>query len=598
MDDLPIETSADAPQVDEPLDGPVTPAQPLPSGSSDDDAPKRRWILPLTLVPLVLLVVLVIGWTVDTSSGGVPRNVRLAGRDVGGLSEDELAGRIGDVAQDFASTPVEITVEDTTYSTTAGELGLTVDEAETATAALETDDSTFVLLRPFSWARSLLSERSTSLRFQVNAEQVAAVVVELQGTDRIAPTEPTVELVEGQFTVIVGKDGEGIDPGEVARELPGAAQVATDGDGESIRLNAERGPIPPLGSEEAATEAAIAAEALVAEPVEIRTDRGSRTISSDELRSWVALASQPDGSVVVTFDQPKVAPGLERAFRDVEGHPVNASFTLENGVPVIVPDQLGKVCCGGDTGAQILATIESGTRVVDLPLVDGPAPFTAASAEAYGIVEAVGGNNGWRDGSPTTADPGFTTYHAPTGARITNIHRIADLVRGAVIAPGTSFSINDYVGKRTAENGFVVAGAISNGEHVDEIGGGISQFATTMFNAAYFAGLPIDVYQAHSEWFDRYPRGREATMGFPAPDLKFTNDTPYGMMIWTSYTQTSLTVTLYSTAHATAAQTGIVEGTSGKCTTVKTTRTVTFPDGRTTQDEFRARYRPPDSTTC
>ena len=87
-------------------------------------------------------------------------------------------------------------------------------------------------------------------------------------------------------------------------------------------------------------------------------------------------------------------------------------------------------------------------------------------------------------------------------------------------------------------------------------------------------------------------------MGFPAPDLKFTNNTPYGMMIWTSYTQTSLTVTLYSTTYGTGAQTGIVEGTSGKCTTVKTTRTVTFPDGRTTQDEFRARYRPPDSTTC
>ena len=159
----------------------------------------------------------------------------------------------------------------------------------------------------------------------------------------------------------------------------------------------------------------------------------------------------------------------------------------------------------------------------------------------------MGGNFAWRSGAPTTAGPGFTTYHDPTGARITNIHRMADLVRGAVIAPGETFSINDHVGERTAEKGFVPAGAIRDGKHVEEVGGGVSQFATTMFNAAYFAGLQIDSSQAHSEYFDRYPRGREATMGFPAPDLRFTNDTPYGIMIWTSYTDSSLTITLYST---------------------------------------------------
>lgn len=598
MEDLPTETSSGAPQADEAPDGPAAPDRVASFAANHDDDLRRRWILPVAIVPLVALLLLVIGWAVDANAGVVPRNVRLAGRDISGLGEDELAGRIGEIAQDFESMPVEITVDDTTYSITAGELGLTVDEAGTATAALEKDDSTFVLLRPFTWARSLLFERATSLRFHVNQEQVAATVVELEGTDRTAPTEPTVELVDGRFDVLAGSDGDGIDPQEVVRQLPAAAQVATDDGDDTISLRVSRGPIPPLGSVEAARNAADAAEALVAEPVEIRTVGGNRTISSDEVRSWVALASRPDGTVIVTFDQPKVAAGLRRAFEDVEGHPVNASFTLENGTPVIIPDQPGKVCCGDGTGTQILTALESGSRSVELPLVDGPAPFTTASAERYGIVQAVGGNNAWRGGAPTTAEAGFTTYHDPTGARITNIHRIADLVRGVVIAPGASFSINDHVGKRTAENGFVTAGAISNGEHVDEIGGGISQFATTTFNAAYFAGLPIDVYQAHSEYFSRYPRGREATMGFPAPDLRFTNDTPYGIMIWTSYTQTSLTVTLYSTPYANAAQTGIAEGTSGKCTTVKTTRTITYPDGRTAQDDFRARYRPPGSTTC
>jgi hypothetical protein len=274
------------------------------------------------------------------------------------------------------------------------------------------------------------------------------------------------------------------------------------------------------------------------------------------------------------------------------------SFTLEGGVPVIRPDQPGLVCCDGDPSAAILNSLQSGDRSVEVSLVEGAAGFTTADAEAYGITQPVGGNHAWRDGAPTTAGPGFTTYHAPSGARITNIHRIADLVRGVVIAPGASFSINDHVGRRTAENGFVSAGAISNGEHVDEIGGGISQFATTTFNAAYFAGLQIDESQAHSEYFDRYPRGREATMGFPAPDLAFTNNTPYGIMIWTSYTDTSLTITMYSSPYARGEQTAISEGRSGNCAVVTTTRTVTFPDGRTEDDTFRATYRPGEGLRC
>jgi vancomycin resistance protein YoaR len=356
--------------------------------------------------------------------------------------------------------------------------------------------------------------------------------------------------------------------------------------------------IPPLATDDAARDAISDAEALVDGPIEVQTAGGNRTISPEQLRTWVALESQPDGTVEVRLDPTAVALGLRGAFADIEGRPVDARITLEGGTPVIVPDQPGQVCCADGAADRVLAALQGGQPAVALELVEGPAEFTTADAEAYQIVGPVGGNHAWRDGAPTTAAPGFTTYHAPTGARITNIHRIADLVRGVVVPPGESFSINDHVGRRTTEKGFVPAGAISAGMHVDEVGGGISQFATTMFNAAYFAGLDIVEYQAHSEYFDRYPRGREATMGFPAPDLVIRNSTPYGILIWTSYTQSSLTVTLYSTPHATAEQTAISESTSGRCRIVVTTRTRTFPDGHTEDDQFRARYRPGEGQSC
>ncbi len=599
MDHQHPEMSADAPLVPAGT-GPASAAH--LAGRDAADARSRRlprgWALRLLIVPVVLLLVLVTAWAVDTASGEVARNVQLAGVDIGGLSEEALAGRVGEVAVDFADTPVELVVGDRTYTSTAADLGLTVDEDATAASALDVGESSFWPARPMAWALSLVTDRDAPLQLRVNAEQVASTLVEIQGDDRTPPTEPTVELVDGAFSVVPGVDGEGIDPAVVASRLPGAAEAAVSEGLDAIRLELGTASIPPLGSVDEARAAAADAEAMVSDPFAVVTAGGSRTVSSDQLRSWVRLSSNPDGTVTVTFDPDEVAAGLRRAFADVEGHPVRAGFTLEGGAPVITPDRPGKVCCGGDPAPAILAALEDGVRYVELPLVDGPASFTVADAQKWGITQAVGGSFAWRSGAPTTAAPGFTTYHDAGGNRVINIHRMADLVRGAVVPPGGSFSINEHVGERTAEKGFVGAGAIRDGKHVTEIGGGVSQFATTMFNAVYFAGLQIDASQAHSEYFDRYPRGREATMGFPAPDLAFTNNTPFGILIWTSYTDTSLTITLYSTPWAKGEQTAIAESRAGNCTVVTTTRTITYPDGKTATDKFRATYRPGEGQRC
>ena len=600
MDDQPT-TSTDAPERPDALGrpGPAHLAAPAEDGAAEPDARprrRRRWPLVLVLVPLVLFLLAVVAWAVDTSSGGVPRNVEVAGLDVSGLSESALQARLADLADELASTPVEVVTEAGTYRTTARELGLRIDEDRTARNALEVDDDTFVAARPIAWMRSFFEERRADVAFRVNGEQVERGTVAIEGEDRVLPTEPGLELVDGTFTVVPGVPGEGIDPAELAARLPAAAGRVDVG--EPIRVEIERTDIPPLVSDDVAQEAASSAEAMVTGPLEIRTPAGDRTVEPALIRQWIDLASNPDGTAAVVLDPEAVTGALSAAFRDIEGAPVDARISLEGGLPVVVPDQPGLVCCADDAPDRILDALRAGESTVALELVEGQAAFTAADAEAYQITGPVGGSNAWRDGAPTTAGPGFTTYHAPTGARIINIHRIADLVRGAVIPPGGSFSVNGHVGRRTAENGFVAAGAISNGEHVDEIGGGISQFATTLFNAAYFAGLDIPEYQAHSEYFDRYPLGREATMGFPAPDLVIANNTPYGILIWTSYTQSSLTVTLYSTQYATAEQTGISESMSGRCRVVVTTRTRTFPDGHTEDDTFRARYRPGEGQSC
>jgi vancomycin resistance protein YoaR len=127
---------------------------------------------------------------------------------------------------------------------------------------------------------------------------------------------------------------------------------------------------------------------------------------------------------------------------------------------------------------------------------------------------------------------------------------------------------------------------------------GISQFTTTLFNAAFFAGLDYGEYQAHSIYFSRYPYGREATLSHPHPDLQLINNTPYGILIWPEYTDTAITVTLYSTKFVNAEQTGQTEEPQGTCTRVRTERTRTYLDGTVDVDSVGALYRREEGENC
>jgi len=139
----------------------------------------------------------------------------------------------------------------------------------------------------------------------------------------------------------------------------------------------------------------------------------------------------------------------------------------------------------------------------------------------------------------------FTTYHPCCAPRVTNIHRIAQLIDGSVIAPGGTFSLNDAAGERTRAKGFVAAPAIVDGALQDQVGGGVSQFSTTLFNAAWFAGLDIVEHQPHSLYIPRYPPGREATLDWRAIDQVIRNDTRAPAVIRVSTTGTSVTVGIY-----------------------------------------------------
>ena len=194
----------------------------------------------------------------------------------------------------------------------------------------------------------------------------------------------------------------------------------------------------------------------------------------------------------------------------------------------------------------------------------------------------------------------FTTYYdrCADPCRVTNIQLIADAVDGVSIAPGDSFSINDHVGQRTEAKGYVPAGAIIGGElyccdHPANIGGGTSQFATTLYNAVFFAGLEVVYHRPHSIWFSRYPMGREATLGFPSPDLEFRNDTDWPIDIEVTYTETSITVTIVGSTDVVdveAIRTGSATTDEGGRVTIKLV--ITYDNGDTAMESWTHTYRP------
>ena len=111
----------------------------------------------------------------------------------------------------------------------------------------------------------------------------------------------------------------------------------------------------------------------------------------------------------------------------------------------------------------------------------------------------------------------FVTYYRCCEPRVTNIKRAAAILDGLTIKPGATFSLNRALGERTRVRGFVPAPTISGGRLVNSVGGGISQLATTLYNAAFFAGLELVAHTPHSFYISRYPKGREATISWAVP---------------------------------------------------------------------------------
>lgn len=139
----------------------------------------------------------------------------------------------------------------------------------------------------------------------------------------------------------------------------------------------------------------------------------------------------------------------------------------------------------------------------------------------------------------------FTTNTTSNKNRNTNVRLAAEAINGTVIKPGHEFSFNETVGQRTEAKGYKGAAAYNNGEVVQEIGGGVCQVSTTLYNAVFKAGLKISYRRSHTFEPNYVTPGRDATVSYEQPDFKFINTSSTAIGLRASYADQKMTVSVY-----------------------------------------------------
>jgi vancomycin resistance protein YoaR len=221
--------------------------------------------------------------------------------------------------------------------------------------------------------------------------------------------------------------------------------------------------------------------------------------------------------------------------RNVDREPVDASWAISSSGIRVTPDRPGYSLDVPRSARALLRAVlvtEPTLRNATLVAQTTQARRTTKDAQAMNINGLVAS---------------YETFYGGEANRIHNVQLVSHLIDGHVIAPGATFSFNQATGARTEDKGFREAPVIINGELKTGLGGGVCQVSTTVFNAAYEAGLPIAERTNHALYISHYPQGRDATVNYPDVDLKFVNDTDHWLLLRTWVGSSSLTVALYGT---------------------------------------------------
>jgi vancomycin resistance protein YoaR len=479
--------------------------------------------VPITVLTLAALVVVAYAVGVLMTRGKIPRGTSIGGIDVGGKTITQAKALVRAGLEPKATAGIPVTAGPVTTTIQPAAAGLTLDVNRSVDQLGTTSMSPSSILHGFHRGtahRAILVENDTTLATtvagiaakvdlpvregSVHYNGVTPVAVNPQ-IGRALDQTKSVALILARFTSLTGSQATIALP--VITTQPKTSQAQID------------------------TALTTLAAPAVAGPLHLSYAGTSVDVPAATLASVLTLAAGPDGSIQATADEAKVAATFLPLLGTLPAvTPKDAKIALVDDKPHITPSVSATTPDPVALALAVPKAVVDPSRTLVVPVKTTDPAFTTADAEKLGIKAIVGAEDP-NDGA---------TPHPCCAPRVHNLDLITGIVNNAIILPGQVFSLNQYVGQRTTARGFVLAPEISGGAEKQAVGGGVSQFATTMFNAAYFSGMKIIEHHPHSFWISRYPPGREATVSWPSPDLKWQNNTPYGVLVqaWDDGTHT------------------------------------------------------------
>ena len=482
-----------------------------------------------TVAAVLGLLVLIVGAAVFaralTLRESVLPGVSVAGVDVGGLSRTDAQAVLQTQLAARLAEPVRIQVGDQSFTVRPDRVW--------ALDARATEE------RAFQAERDSLLSRLGALAAPFAAEHEVAPVLELRPAE-VARIETALREITSR-PVSAGLEMKGAEvvvqpstPGTTVALEPLLESVRAAGLAGTGQIAAAVESVEPAITTEEAEAVALQARAIVAAPVSIRFEgRDVGALQPARLAKLVQF-ERAAGAYDVSLD----VEGLQRALLPMVNstlrQPVDATFKVVGDRVRVVRSRPGTTLAPLKAQEAVLAAaLQPGPRTAAVSLTVLPAAFTTKDAKAMGIREKI---------STFTTDMGESSAN-----RIWNVHLLGDYLNGTIIKSGQTFSYNEEVGPRTAERGFREGQMIFGGVLIPSIGGGVCQTATTVFNAAFEAGLPIKTRYNHSFYISHYPVGRDATVSWGGPDLVFRNDLKNAILVNVSYTNSTFTVSFYGT---------------------------------------------------
>jgi len=475
----------------------------------------REWarILVRTAVTVAVLsaAYLAVAWWAGRQ---LPAALVVEGVSVGGMTTERAAERLSvELAAKAKSTiRVDLAGSDVSLVVDPALAGLALDIPGTL-AGLDG----FTLEPGVIWSRlSGRVERTVEVR--VDRARLTDYVTAKARDIESAPVEGSVSFADGKVVATPAKDGLAVNVDDAVRKVEQAWPRV-----ESV--TAQTTVTEPKVSQEK-VEAAVrsfAAPAMSA-PITIVVGDKVTPVTPQQYSGALSMAPDASGTLAPVVDAEALR-GVAAAATNALVQPAkDASIVLEGGVPVVRPSVDGVAVDTAPAADLLVKAMTSAERRVTLSTTPAKPGFTTEAAQALGVKEVI-----------ATFDSRFP-YNP---SRTANLVTASQTINGTLIRPGEVFSLNKVLGERTEAKGYREGYVIENGRLVKGTGGGVSQISTVIYNLAWFSGVALTEHHAHSFYISRYPEGREATVYWPTVDNKFTNNSPYGMLIqmWVSDNQ-------------------------------------------------------------